>query len=195
MIRALEHEGLAAVYSRHRSVRPRPTPELVLTHERVIEAIMARGGVLPLRFGAVLDRVQALSDVLAERRTELMSALSYVRGRVELGLRVTPRHRTSTDPRAQSGREYLMARINEHQQAELAAREIHAPLRALAAASVVREHVVSPAVLAAAYLVEAGGVQAFRHHGAAIAERYQDMHISVTGPWPPYSFVDGHDRR
>jgi hypothetical protein len=62
----------------------------VLAHERVLEAIMERGPVLPLRFGTELESEDELAAVLAERRDELARGLERVRGRVELGLRVLP---------------------------------------------------------------------------------------------------------
>ena len=49
-LRTLQLDGLAAVYSCHRSFRPQPSRELILSHEHVVEAMMARGPVLPLRF-------------------------------------------------------------------------------------------------------------------------------------------------
>jgi hypothetical protein len=192
-LRVLERDGLAAVYSRHRSLRPEPAPRLVLTHERVVEAIMARGAVLPLRFGMQLVREEALAAVLAARRVEMLRGLDYVRGRVEMGLRVIPAHPPdpNSDRRERSGRDYLLARVCEHRQAQWAAREVHAPLDALATASVVRDRAAPPAVLVAAYLVDAGAVEDFRRHAQSIAARHEDMQIHLTGPWPPYSFVDG----
>jgi hypothetical protein len=52
-----------------------------------VEAIMARGPVLPLRFGTRLEHEDELADVLATRHDELMQSLERVRGRAELGLR------------------------------------------------------------------------------------------------------------
>lgn len=193
-LRVLERDGLAAIYSRHRSLRPQPAPALVLTHERVVEAIMARGAVLPLRFGTQLDREEALSAVLAERRVEMLRGLGYVKGRVEMGLRVIPA-RPPGHPRRRgesSGRDYLLARVCEHREAQLAAREMHTPLAALAAASVVRDRAAAPAILVASYLVDADAVEHFRGLAEGIAARHKTMQIHLTGPWPPYSFVAGH---
>jgi hypothetical protein len=192
-LRALERDGLAAVYSCHRSLRPLPDPRLVLTHERVVEAIMGRGAVLPMRFGMQLEREDALSAVLAERRVEMLRTLDYVRGHVEMGLRVSPAHRSGSDPgtRHGTGRDYLLARVRDHRRTQCALREVHAPLADLAAASRVREHPAPPAALVGAYLVAAGGVEDFRGRARNIAAGREDIHIHVTGPWPPYNFVNG----
>lgn len=190
-LRALKSDGLAAVYSRHRSLRPRPSPELVLEHERVVEAIMARGPVLPLRFGTQLEGEEQLAAVLAERGDELLRALERVRGHVELGLRVMPRPGSSPDidTGERSGRAYLLARAAEHRRADEAARHLHAPLSELAAASLVREPPAPPAILVAAYLVDARLVDEFRARAEELAGRHEDLQTAVTGPWPPYNFV------
>jgi hypothetical protein len=198
VLRTLESAGLAAVYSRHRALRPRPSPELVLVHERVVEAVMARGAALPLRFGTVLDREDQLAAAVDERKDELRRALERVRGHVELGVRVMRPDAPGSDPRSgdaggdvdgTSGRAYLLARAAEHHRADQAAGEIHRPLAELAAASTVRERPRPPAVMVAAYLVDAGRIDDFRTRAEELAARHDDLKLVVTGPWPPYNFA------
>jgi Gas vesicle synthesis protein GvpL/GvpF len=189
-LRILETNGLAVVYSRHRSLRPHPTPELVLAHERVLEAVMAHGPVLPMRFGTQLDSTDRLADAVAGRRRELLSALDRVRGCVELGVRVLPNDPPPT--RAQSspsGRDYVLSLAAAQRRNERVAADIHGPLQALASASVVRERSTSPAVMVAAYLVDARRVESFRRRAGELAANHRDISIAVTGPWPPYSFT------
>jgi hypothetical protein len=189
-LHVLETDGLAVVYSRHRSLRARPAPAQVLQHQRVLEAVMQHGPVLPMRFGTQLDNLDRLADAITARSQELASALDRVRGRVELGVRVLP----TGPPPAQSssppsGRDYVLALAAEHRRHERVADDIHRPLHALAAASVVREQSTSPAVLVAAYLVEARQVDAFRRLADELAAAHRDLQVAVTGPWPPYSFT------
>jgi hypothetical protein len=195
-LRALETDALAAVYSRHRSLQPRPSPELVLAHERVVEAIMARGPMLPLRFGAQLEGEAQLTAVLRERREGLLRALDRVRGHVELGLRVIPERGSNPHPdkAGQSGREYLLALAAERRRADEAARELHAPLAELAAESLVRERPAPPAILVAAYLVDADRIAGFRARAHELGARRKDLQVVVTGPWPPYNFASEESR-
>ena len=190
-LRALKSDGVAVVYSRHRSLRPRPSPGLVLAHERVVEAIMARGPVLPLRFGTQLEGEERLAAALAERGDELLRSLERVRGQVELGLRVMPRRgpKPDLDPDERSGRAYLLARAGEHRRATEAARQLQAPLAELAAASVLRQRPAPPAILVAAYLVDADRVAEFRVRADEIRACREDLYVVVTGPWPPYNFA------
>jgi Gas vesicle synthesis protein GvpL/GvpF len=199
-LRVLTSDGLAAVYSRHRSLRPRPSPELVLAHERVVEAMMARGPVLPLRFGTQLEAEERLAAALTERGDELLRALERLRGHVELGLRVIQRPGSKPDfddAGERSGRAYLLARAAHHRRAEEAARDIHAPLADLAAESRLRERAAPPAILVAAYLIDARAEDDLRRRADELAAQHEDLHVVVTGPWPPYNFSTeepGEDR-
>jgi hypothetical protein len=189
-LRALERRGLTAIYSRHRSIRPRPVPTLVLVHERVVEAIMARGVVLPLRFGTQLAAEEQLAEVLATRRDELLRSLERVRGKVELGVRMIPERTTpSRRPGEPNGRGYLLARVRAYDHGQQAIRDVHAPLAALSAASCIRQPSKPPAILAAAYLVDSEQVTGFERRARELARDHAGVQIMVTGPWPPYSFA------
>jgi hypothetical protein len=189
-VRALERGGLAAIYSRHRSIRPRPITKLVLDHERVVEAIMARGVVLPLRFGTQLDSEDQLADVLATRREELLRSLERVRGKVELGVRIFAERTHPTRRQAEAGgRSYLLTRVFAFHRCQQAIRDVHAPLAALSAASCVRQPARPPAILAGAYLVDSEHVALFRRRADHLARREPGIRIRVTGPWPPYNFA------
>ncbi|MBI4542707.1 MAG: GvpL/GvpF family gas vesicle protein [Gemmatimonadetes bacterium] len=61
--------------------------EKVRRHERVVEALLARGPVLPLRFGTVFLGIERLRAVLAKNARTLREALRYVAGKEEWGLK------------------------------------------------------------------------------------------------------------
>jgi hypothetical protein len=165
-----------------------------VAHERVVEAVMARGPVLPMRFGTQLQSEEGLAAVLAERRDELLRALDCVRGRVELGLRVFPERRERPGDGKQSGRAYLLARLDEHRRAEQAVGDLHAPLADLAADSRLRDRPAPPAILVASYLVDEEGITGFRARVDELAAGHGDLQLVVTGPWPPYSFATRETR-
>jgi hypothetical protein len=189
-LEVLETSGMAVVYSRVRSLRASPSPELVLEHERVLEAVMEHAPVLPLRFGTRLDSTDQLAEAIAGRRDALRSALDRVRGRVELGVRVVERA-TDQDrsPSPTSGRDYLMSVAAAHRRKARVADDIHRPLQDLAADSVVRERSMSPALLVASYLVDTRDVDGFHRAADQLAAAHPDLDVTVTGPWPPYSFT------
>ena len=182
-------DGLAAVFSNHRTLRPEPTPDALWRHEAVVERLMAHAAVLPLRFGTMLRRVEELSAFLRDHGDDLAEGIERVRGRVELGVRVLgepPRQRPHGEG---SGREYLMARRDAHHRAERTAGEVHEPLAAVAHEARLRTPGAPPTILAGAYLVDRGAVDAFKARVSALAAARQDVSVVCTGPWPPYSFV------
>jgi Gas vesicle synthesis protein GvpL/GvpF len=158
--------------------------------------MMARGAVLPLRFGTQLLSEEQLAAALAQRGEELSQALDHVRGRVEVGLRVIPEDIKEKSSRASafSGREMLLARVQEQQRTMRVARQLHAPLAGLAAASTVHDHPRPPAILVASYLVDDEQVAAFRGQADQLAAGQDAMRVLVTGPWPPYSFATAEQR-
>jgi hypothetical protein len=180
---------IAAVYSRHRTLRPQPAPRTMWSHEAVVERLMRRAAVLPLRFGTMLGDEQALRAILAQRHDELIQGLERVRGRVELSLRVLRRADQPRPPEHDSGRAYLLARREEHRRAERAAREVHEPLATLARDVRLRAPAPPPALLLAAYLLDEPQVETFKARVVALAAGRDDLSIVGTGPWPPYSFV------
>lgn len=59
----------------------------VRRHEQVVEALLARGPVLPLRFGTVFLGIERLRAVLARNARTLREALRYLAGKEEWGLK------------------------------------------------------------------------------------------------------------
>jgi hypothetical protein len=164
--------GFTAAVTEHTNGTPRAGSRALRRHERVVEALMSDGPLLPQRFGTVATDAASLDRNVDYRREALAEALDLVRGRVEVAVRVVPRARR-WDNR------------------DLAA-SVHAPLAELAYESRLSAHPASPAALAAAYLLENGdGYAGFVACAAAIASRRPELAISCTGPWPPYSFSDG----
>lgn len=181
-------------------------------HEDVLLAVAAQADVVPLRFGTICltaDEVRALLD---GRRDALLAALEWVRGRVELGVKIwvdlgelsqaTP---STNGGQGAGGRGYLESRrAAQRRSADLerlcsdVVRGAYDRLRAHAVAGVAnrpqpreltgREETM---LLNAAFLVErdASGIP-------AEVERFdrelRDLGFSfeLTGPWPPHNFVE-----
>jgi len=143
---------------------PEATPDALIAHEEVVEALMDPGPVLPMRFGSTTADVAGL---LAEREDELAGALERVRGAVELGVREAG----GCAPPPATGTDYLMGRTRLARMHEALAPHARAAVRARR----------SPHV--GAYLVHRDAVDAFRARVAGL-----DAALVCTGPWPPYSF-------
>jgi hypothetical protein len=178
-----------------------PALDALWVHERVVERLMADRAVLPMRFGSKTPDEEALRDVLAERQDSLIAALDLVRGRVEVAVRAIRQDDSAAtlhsdragapEPAITTGHDYLLSKLQDGRRAEQAAATIHEPLAALAVLSRRQRPRTGEEVLRAAYLVDRGALPRFRSSVERLQRANAGTAILCTGPWPPYSFVDG----
>lgn len=181
---------LAGVFARMSEVPEQISPEALWRHERLVEALMAQGPVLPLRYGTVLDDEPALERVIAERSEEFSRLLETVRGRVELALRVLAEQGPPAPAgEAASGREYMEALAARRRRADDAAAALE-PLAAVAEAA--RKGEAGGDDLARwAFLIDRDRLPEFNSTLEELREAHPELRLTCTGPWPPYSFVSG----
>jgi Gas vesicle synthesis protein GvpL/GvpF len=180
--------------------------EKARAHEAVVQRLLPLTTVVPLRFGSIHRDRAAVESFLERHREELAGELVYLRGRVELGVKVWAGVRADAakaEQPAASGREYLQRRKAARQEAAAAVSSLETRLRAI------HERLLGAAedgtlnrpqpreltgaeremVLNAAYLVPAGDERV-----ATEVERLRDEHVDLafelTGPWAPYNFVE-----
>lgn len=175
-------------------------------HEAVLERVMDRGAVLPLRFGVLYPDVDRLREVLTERADAFGRALGALEGRTEWGLTLTSES-SAEDPTASApadGRDYLSRRRTEREAGQARAETlsqvaaaVHDGLRELSSAAVIHRTAGPgrrPAVvLRASYLVPIESAGAFRQTcEALLTDAPPELGLSgeLTGPWPPYHFCD-----
>lgn len=80
-------EGLSAVVSNTPMTRYTLSRENLLTHEKVIEAVMKEFTVLPVRFCTIAESADEIRNVLGRRHHEFTNLLKDMDGKVELGLK------------------------------------------------------------------------------------------------------------
>jgi hypothetical protein len=190
---------------------------LARAHEAVLEAAQAAVTVVPFRLCTIYSSPQTLDAMLAREADALAEELGRLDGMQEWGVKAFLRAPVpasgADEPETVSGAEYL-TRKRERRDAAVAGREatetavaqIHARLTECATASTLsRPHDRrlsgrdTEMVLNAAYLVPAEGVAAFRAIVDDLAGRNEadEVELELTGPWPPYHFVeplsDGRD--
>jgi hypothetical protein len=195
-------EGLTAVFNEVSSDVVRLDEATLWQHERVIEALMERHTVLPVRFGTTFSDPGALSTALDDRRSALRASLQKVAGKVELGVRVIGEGLLEDDPVGRettptTGRDYILGRVREHSRRAAGAAEarrtlepLHRELEHLSSDARARWSVSPETLLAAAYLVDEERVEDFRAAVDRAEKQRRDVRIFCTGPWPPYNFVD-----
>jgi Gas vesicle synthesis protein GvpL/GvpF len=181
--------GIEAVVGVVDGDRIEPTEGAILAHARVVDDLAAvNAAVLPARFGRGYADAEALRQAVAERQDVLREALERVRGCVELGLRVLAEPESGPGG-GDSGREYMLGRLEERRRAEQLAEELHAPLSALARAETRSVGVTPQLVLSAFYLVPRETVDEFRAALSELEQAHPAVTLACTGPWAPYSFA------
>jgi gas vesicle protein GvpL/GvpF len=193
----ISERGLAAAVSEGGAITEL-TDEQIWGHESVVEALMERGAVLPMRLGTVLADEAAVRELLRARHLELAVGLDRIRGAVELAVRaaIEPAVSSSADPAtALTGTDYLLSRLDAQRRTEAAMGRIHRPLESLSRESAVRIGDRCGGRIRASYLVDREQVPRFRELAEALERDGTATALVCTGPWPPYSFVGSEPRR
>jgi hypothetical protein len=182
-------------------------------HHAVVDRLSRAGAVVPARLATVYRDDARLAQVISEQHDDLAGTLTRLTGRAEWGVKgyaasgARPRPEESASAggggAGGAGAAYLRRR-----RSELADREQRQRITAEAAAAVhaalagyaveARRHAAqdqrlsgaaAPMVLNGAYLIDRNGRSGFADLVSALADRYQQIRLELTGPWPPYSFV------
>lgn len=213
-VRTIEDGDLAAVVSDAQTTVPDVTRDNLMAHQRVIEESMRHADVLPVAFGTVARDDRDVREKLLRREHDgLQDHLAYVRGRVELGLKVLwSRDRLFAeiaDEREDirrlrdmiAGRPPDSAYFERIQLGELTnaaigdkrdrdAEEILAELQPLAVDLQLNRLLTDLMVLNASFLVDRDRIEAFDAQVQRLGEiQAERLVFQYVGPLPPYSFV------
>ncbi len=160
--------------SDHRSFQP--SDEAVLAHSHVVSQISARTATLPAPPGVVFRSRDQVTRWLELHYGALSSALDFIGDRVAARVHVTGPG--AADERA-AGTELAAA-----------AAECLRTLRRSAVASIpLRGERAAGAILSAAFLVESELWKDFAKRVEDEAKNSPTLGFDLTGPWPPYDFV------
>jgi hypothetical protein len=150
--------------------------ESIKHHRDVIAAYALRGPVLPAPTGVVFRSPEAVLQWLELHSGALSEALSFVENRVAGRVHIT----RANSPEAQVAGIDIDAVAAESLRAMRAAAVATLPLRADRSAGI---------VMTAAFLVEQDLWEQFALEVDELAKRSVGVTFAVTGPWPPYDFV------
>lgn len=180
---------------------------LARRHEGVLEEMLGRGPVIPLRFGVLypdLDRVRRMLGAQADR---LLESLDHVQGQEEWGLTIVAEAAADERISPPEGREYLSRRKEQRIAAEARrqatsdeANRIHDKVLEIASDVVFHANGTSRpdggyVVFKASYLVPRSESAVFRAEAeTALSAAPPELRLSgeLTGPWPAYHFSPDH---
>ncbi|MFJ8074554.1 GvpL/GvpF family gas vesicle protein [Streptomyces sp. NPDC096176] len=189
----------------------RPKRRDLLAHQNVLTEAGAAGPVLPLRFGGVSPDDGAVAAVLAEREEHYLQRLEAVDGRAEFNVKAdhdeeAVLHRVLADDpdlramgvaqqNAGGGSHEDKLRLGElivtavQRREELDRAEIHQALSSAAVDSAPGPDGTGR-VANLSYLVERDHAEEFLSAVAEFQRANPQLRLQVSGPLPPYSFVE-----
>jgi len=186
-LRALARGSVAALYD-EREEAPSTSRQDLLDFGRVVNDISDAGPALPVRFGTVVESLDALGALLESREEEWRERLAAVAGHVEIVVHAQDAAAPAPSPAAPgSGREYLMSRAAARRHSEAMHDDLTAALRAHCRET---RRLQASEEIRVACLVPAGETAAFRSAVESWAGAQPGRRVTTTGPWPPYSFTE-----
>jgi hypothetical protein len=213
-LEVVAHASVAAFVSPVDPRKIRPRRKNLKIHHDAVNALRAKGVVLPMAFGMVADSTDDVRDFLARHEQELRSQLELVRGRVELSLRVSWQvddlfaHVLSLDPSLAARRDALFAGGAEPTQEE----KIDLGQRFASSLEAIKADITQELLDALSPHFERSSVGDLRGDAevanlgllvaeaeyaaleaaveAAAADLPDSLLIKITGPIAPYSFIE-----
>ena len=207
---ALPYRDIAAAVSDLGRAPLTPGPEVALQYESIIERLMARYCLLPMRFGTLVRNDAAVMGILQKHYPAFIRNLKQVKDRVEYGLKLLwdverikghalVEVRETVPPLNEDSppKKYLRQKLQEHrgeealrQKAERVIETIHPPLKALSACSKAKTMITPKIIFDAAYLVATAQQETFIQTVQALDAQQPELEFLLTGPWPPYNFIE-----
>jgi hypothetical protein len=168
------------------TAEPPEDADHLVQHDRLLRRMMSVSTVVPFRYRTVLPTADDAASELEPRVEMFEELIERLRGRVELALRVAARAATVAASPAGDGRAYL----RERARSSSALRRFHSTLAGHADGAHVS--VDGNGATNSAYLVGAGEVDQFCDLAVRTVEGIGGLSdVSITGPWPPYTFAGG----
>jgi hypothetical protein len=185
--------------------------EKARAHDRVLGGAVGAAPLVPLRFGTVYRDEDGVRRMLEEREVDLAASLKRLGGRIELGVKAFLEEPEAQDDSglAPTGREYLLRKQQARRSAaDIAeavrdrARLVHERLAAISDDA--RANAPQPPELSGrrermllngAYLVRVESHERFAEAVEALRREVggDRIELTLTGPWPPYNFVEQGD--
>jgi len=193
-VAVVHSHGLAVATSPWRDGEPPLDVARLLAYEKAIAVLHATRTVIPLRFGCVMEDQSQVLRLLDEREAEFEQLLGQLEGLAEMGLRAWRKSPPEEPALADPGARYLAAARRRHAgltaTEERWARHICGSLEGF---YVRQKREARPALegrlVSLHFLVARAAGEDFRERLRRLAPPGETK-LLVSGPWPPYNFVD-----
>lgn len=186
-----------------------------LLYGEIIEGIMERYTLVPVRFGTLVEDEREVTELLKKSYHAFVNNLREVKGKLEYGLKVlwdfekvnleicSLNIKDTTGYNRLKGdspyKKYLLKKLKEHKSEEVLmervkkiVEDIHNPLNDLSFSSRFSKMKTKRIILDAVYLVEKEKQDIFINRFKELQNKHKDLEFLFTGPWPPYNFVNNY---
>jgi hypothetical protein len=190
---------LAVIVSEHQ-----PSENLdqkaAVEHARVISDCFKLSTVLPFRFGTVFADDEALRKSIRSNQRQFLANVERLRGKAEMHLKVLLddccREQGAPVPMDRVGKEYLSSlresatRQRERQtKARAVSVQMHRMFSPLDEEISCRRMDSGKMLLDIAHLIDHKGIERYQNKYSSASQQLKDCHMQLSGPWPPYHFV------
>ena len=169
-------------------------------HARVISDCFKLSTVLPFRFGTVFADDEALRKSIRSNQRQFLANVERLRGKAEMHLKVLLddccREQGAPVPMDRVGKEYLSSlresatRQRERQtKARAVSVQMHRMFSPLDEEISCRRMDSGKMLLDIAHLIDHKGIERYQNKYSSASQQLKDCHMQLSGPWPPYHFV------
>jgi len=209
----VSHNGLVAVLEEVNHARVVVNTENAIQYAKIIEELHQHYDLLPARYGTVMETKDAAVCMLEKYRKEFEENLQRVENKEEFSLKVfwdyekgseeirKKMAHNATEVRISPGEKesaaYLFEKIKAYrfenallEYAEQLCEEIRLATEVFSPDIKFKKMPSQSLLVDAVFLQKKGLKQDFIQLVSWIKERHEDFRFLLTGPWPPYNFVD-----
>ena len=189
------------------------TQDTALEYAGVIEELSGEFNLLPVRFGSLMESTDSISSMIEKNYPAIIENLSKVENKLEFGLKVFCvtesirelfREKAENQPSGSTNQgepsvymDYVRKKLKEHRFEEMilahvnnVGREITDHLALLNPLHKFKKMPSSSNLIDAVFLLEKTKTESIVEVVKQLQVRYPGFRFVLTGPRPPYSFVD-----
>jgi len=213
-VNALSFNDISVAVSDFTSQKFTINKELAIDFARVIEELSQSVTLLPVRFGTFLKSDEIINQLLINHYDSFLKNLQQVENKYEFGLKVLWDYEKSSKQisvkveseevkagdyfsTSTSHTNYLLEKIKKHRledallkHVEQLIEEISLNLERINPDCKFKKMVTNSIILDAVFLVEKSKKGEFIQAIESLKQQQADLSFLLTGPWPPYSFVE-----
>ena len=186
--------------------------EAIYRHENVVEFFMRHTSILPVQFNTLFYNTEVLTGTLKRYNLEIETNLLKVANCVEMGVKILAKEgntKESDTKRSKNNipnpeeeiskaKKYILDKFSSHKEAfylqekyKAQGKVIYSLLKEFAKQGTVFPIAAnSYMILNSAFLVPRASVANFKERFHSIKKDHKELAFLLSGPWPPYSFVD-----